>query len=115
MKNFLNKNKELLILILLSLIFLFIAVYNNFSEGFYTLLRIIITVTSCYVIYLEFIKKNFFFYLFLTTAVLFNPIIQLHFHRNTWRIIDFSTILLLIAYLIYVIINIKQSKNVQNR
>jgi len=111
MKKNLNKNKELLILIFLSSILLFIAVDNRFSEGFYTLLRIIVTATSCYIIYLEFVKKNIFFYLFVATAVLFNPIIQLHFRRDTWQIIDVLSILLFITYLIYIVIKFFKAKD----
>jgi Ca2+/Na+ antiporter len=82
-----------------------------YSEGFYTLLRIIVTVASCYIIYLEFVKKNIFFYLFVSTAVLFNPIIQLHFRRNTWQTIDVLTIFLFIVYLIYIFIKFIKAKD----
>ena len=113
LKTFLKQHKNLLILTSSSGLFLFLAIASdgNFSAGFYTLLRITVTTTSCYIIYLEFIKKNIFFYLFIATSVLFNPIIQLHFHRDTWQTIDILTILLLIIYLKYVIIKFVKTDN----
>jgi hypothetical protein len=69
-------------------IFLILSIFNM-PYGYYTLLRLIVTVGSvAYCVqFLE--KKNMnMVYLFGFIAILFNPLIPVYLNKETWLIID---------------------------
>ncbi len=63
--------------------------------GYYQLLRILITL-SAGISTFEFYNKNNqpMMYLFLLIAILFNPLLPLHFNKSIWIIIDLITALI---------------------
>ena len=56
--------------------------------GYYTFLRIAITGISVYLAYLQKHNKDRRFYILVAIAILFNPIIPIHFPREIWMPID---------------------------
>jgi len=81
--------KSLPIPITVSITMLLIASFSRWPYGFYTLLRIIICLTSIFLA--SFAYKNNrrgWLYTMGFIAVLFNPIVKVHFDRGTWQVID---------------------------
>lgn len=83
-------------------LFLFYAGMIGFSSyGMYTLLRIAVCTVSAIVVFRYYQEKQqFFTWIFIIIAVLFNPIIKIHLHREAWEIIDIiiAIIFLISAY-----------------
>ena len=74
--------------IIISIIMLLLAL-NDFSSGYYTLLRIIVCGTSIYLlIAAKELKKISWIWIFGFIAILFNPIIKIHLDEDTWKIWD---------------------------
>jgi hypothetical protein len=61
--------------------------------GFYTFLRIVVTIGAIAVVITEYEKDmNFWVISFGLIAILFNPIIPVHLHdKETWAVIDIIT------------------------
>lgn len=60
--------------------------------GYYQLLRWVVTLAAAYVAYTAFDSdKNRWGWIFVAIAALFNPIILVHFNRETWQLIDIFT------------------------
>ena len=60
--------------------------------GYYQLLRWIIAGSGTYLAYSSYnAKKEFWTWVFVGIALLFNPIIPFHFLRDTWQSIDVIT------------------------
>jgi hypothetical protein len=82
----------------------------NLPIGFYTLLRIIVTIGAVVVVVAEFEKGvNFWVIAFGLTAILFNPLIPVYLsNKKTWMPID---IVIAILFLLKFFIDINQIKN----
>ena len=92
----LDKNKNIPILI--SVIFLILAVVGHFQYGFYTLLRFIVCGTTVYLAWLAYSnQKQLWTCVFGFIAVLFNPFIPIHFSTDLWRVIDLVVAVFLIV------------------
>lgn len=65
--------------------------------GYYTLLRFVVCGASCWLAYkhYEAVGSHAWTVIFIVLAVLFNPIIPIHFPRNVWAVIDAVCALLL--------------------
>lgn len=89
-------------------ILLLIAI-SKMPYGYYTFLRIIVTGYSVFLVW-HFYKKNveFWMYLFIGIAVLFNPFIIVSFPKNIWATIDLVTAILFL-------INIKWLPNFESK
>jgi uncharacterized membrane protein YccC len=74
---------------LVAAIFSFLAAAGSQPYTFYTLTRWVVFLVSCFGFYftLEF-KPNGLKMGFVVIGVLFNPLIPLHFKRDTWQIVD---------------------------
>ena len=60
-------------------------------QGFYTLLRIIVSLSSCSLTYLEYSRSNYlslFAILMICLAILFNPLIPIYFSKPIWMRLD---------------------------
>ncbi|MFW5700138.1 MAG: DUF6804 family protein [Cyclobacteriaceae bacterium] len=72
-----------------SLLFLALA---DLPYGYYTFLRIVITIGACLNIYYEYNKQekiSFWVIIFGLIAILFNPLFQIHLYdKELWAIID---------------------------
>ena len=89
--------------ILATILFLLYAGFFGFdSYGMYSLLRIwvcVIAVVFAFAFYSK--QENYAAYIFGIIAVLFNPIIKIHFNRSTWQSIDIVVALIFACAIIY--------------
>jgi outer membrane protein assembly factor BamB len=84
-----TKNKWLTLLPLIITAILLFAATANWPYQYYTVLRIIVSLVSIYVVILAYYKHKRLLIPFLTiTAILFNPLHPLSLSRNAWLIID---------------------------
>ncbi len=71
--------------------------FLSVSSSFYTLLRLIITVAAACLVYFEYEqsgKVTGYFIVFVVIALLFNPIIRVHFYRHQWQVINIAVLFL---------------------
>lgn len=76
--------------------------------GYYSLLRLIITISAFYLAYLEYGKSKsitIFSVIFVIVGLLFNPIFKIYFHRYQWQTID------VVVLVIYVVHYLKRKKD----
>lgn len=89
-----------------------IALIVSFSPvpfGFYTLIRLIVTVAAVYLAYLDYKineKNTAFLVIFVLIALFFNPIIKIHFSRFYWHFIDVIVLVILIVHYVKIKKNI---------
>jgi len=84
----LNKKKNIALLIATT--FLFVALFDGWPYGFFTLLRFVVFAISAYIAWMAYEeKKEKWVWIFGFLAVLFNPFIIIHFSHEVWNIIDF--------------------------
>jgi len=77
------------IISLLSIIMLLLAVPPIWPYSYYSLLRVIICVSSAYLSLLSFNKgKEGWGWVFIVIAVLFNPIAPIYLGKESWVVID---------------------------
>jgi hypothetical protein len=68
---------------------LFIAL-GHLPYGYYTLLRFVVCGAATFVAFVGYSGgKIWAAWLFAFVAVLFNPIIKIHFHKDAWQVLDF--------------------------
>ena len=83
-----NKTKNIFSVV--SALFLFGALLEGWPYGYFTLLRIVVSVTSGYIAYNTYrLIKEFWMYSFGFLTILFNPIAPIHLSRDMWIVIDF--------------------------
>ena len=70
--------------------FLFVALFDGLSYGYFTFLRFVVCAVGFYLAYkiYEDNKESLWVWSFAGIAVLFNPIFIIHLERGTWVIID---------------------------
>lgn len=88
-----DKN-SLKIFFLIPIIILFIAPVFKFPYGFYTFLRLVIFISSCFIVYeifKTFKKININIIIFSLILILYNPIIPVYLSREIWLPINFVT------------------------
>ena len=82
------------ILFLVPAVLLFLAPLMELPYGFYTFLRIIILISSAYMIFVVYMHKkkiDLIAMLFIIILILYNPIIPIHLSREIWTPINFMT------------------------
>lgn len=83
----LNKKKNIALLIAVA--FLFLALFDGWPYGFFTLLRFVVFTSSAYVAWMAYeAQKEKWIWIFGFLAVLFNPFIVIHLDREIWIVID---------------------------
>ena len=88
-----NKN-SLALFLLIPAALLIIAPLLSFPYGFYTLLRLIVSVTAGFIIYHSYKGAggvNEISIIFTLILILYNPIIPVHLTREIWMPINFIT------------------------
>ena len=63
----------------------------HIEYSFYIFLRVIVFIAAIYLIYLHiklYKMRSIFIYLFILTALIFNPIIMFKFKKGIWTVID---------------------------
>ena len=96
-----NRTKNIAIVI--SAIFLFLAMIKGWPYGFFILLRLVVFVTTVYLSWLAYkIEKEVWIWIFGFIALVFNPFIPLHLGRHLWKPIDlFVAIFLLVSLSVF--------------
>ncbi|MFA4907250.1 MAG: DUF6804 family protein [archaeon] len=104
----LNKNKNIAIVI--SVVFLFLAMIEGWPYGFFTLLRLVVFGTTVYLSWLACkSKKQAWIWIFGFIALVFNPLIPLHLGRDLWVVVD----LLVAVFLIISIFVLNYQRNLR--
>jgi succinate-acetate transporter protein len=71
---------------------------SPFPYGYYMLLRLIAFGVFTWAAYITFEKNEVVLpWVFVILALVFNPILQIHFPKGIWAVIDFSSGLFLVA------------------
>lgn len=103
LKNNLNLIKELfkdnlMVGKFLSILFLlFIVIFSPFPNGVYTLLRIVITLFASWSAFrYSLLHQNSGVWIFGFVAILFNPVITVHFTKDVWLHLDLLTAMIFI-------------------
>jgi hypothetical protein len=82
-----NKNKNIITII--TAFFLFLALFDGWPYGFFTLLRFIVFSSSTYITWMAYVaQREKWAWVFGFLAVLFNPFIVIHLNREIWIVID---------------------------
>jgi hypothetical protein len=82
-----NKKKNILTIIAATVLFL--ALFNGWPYGFFTLLRFVVFASSAYVAWMAYVaQREKWAWVFGFLAVLFNPFILIHLNREIWIVID---------------------------
>ncbi|MBU2529908.1 MAG: hypothetical protein KKD35_02615 [Elusimicrobia bacterium] len=82
-------NKKKNIITLIAAAFLFLALFDGWPYGFFTLLRFIVFASTAYIAWMAYEqKKEEWVWIFGFLAVLFNPFIVIHLSRELWSFID---------------------------
>ncbi len=75
--------------LLAAVIFLFLALFDGWQYGFFTMLRFVVFAATAYVAWLAYKgQKEKWVWVFGFIAVLFNPLIPIYLNRETWTTID---------------------------
>ena len=83
----LNRKKNIALLIAAA--FLFVALFDGWPYGFFTLLRFVVFASSAYVAWMAAQEgREGWSWAFGAVAVLFNPFIIIYLERETWVVID---------------------------
>ena len=90
-----NKNKNVATVI--CIILLIVTVIGHWPYGFYTLLRIIVFGTTVFLSWLAYrSERQGWTWVFGFIALVFNPLIPLHFDKDLWRAVDLVTAVFLV-------------------
>jgi uncharacterized membrane protein YesL len=69
---------------------LLLALFSGWPYGYYTLLRLVVFVTSCLIAIAAYRMQQQGWVVGIgIIALLFNPFIPVHLDKSTWRILDF--------------------------
>lgn len=84
-----TSNKKKNIALLIAAAFLFVALFDGWPYGFFTLLRFVVFASSAYVAWMAYeAQKEKWVWIFGFLTVLFNPFIVIHLDREIWSVID---------------------------
>jgi hypothetical protein len=91
-------NKKKNIITIIAAAFLFLALFDGWPYGFFTLLRFVVFALTAYIAWIAYeVKQEKWIWIFGFIAVIFNPFIPLYFGRDFWVIIDFIVAIFLIV------------------
>jgi len=92
-----TNNKKKNIATIISAAFLFLAMFNGWPYGFFTLLRFVVFASMAYIVWLAYeAKHEKWIWIFGLLAIIFNPFIPLYFGRDFWVVIDFIVAIFLV-------------------
>lgn len=87
--------------IVVSVVMLLLAMTPISSEGYYFLMRLVVSATAFYLVYqAKILKKKAWIWLMLVAAILFNPFLPIHLARVDFVLANLITVCLLIASLV---------------
>jgi hypothetical protein len=93
-----TKNSLTLVYIVPAILLLLVT-FVNFPYGFYTFLRLIVSISSGFIIYLDYKEEKRIttsVIIFTIICLLFNPIIPVHLTKSQWIPIDIITSIIFI-------------------
>jgi hypothetical protein len=75
----------------------------NLPYEYYKLLRLVVSVSAGYLIYLQinYLKSNLGVILMVIVCILYNPIIQFHFKKEFWCYINILSSLSILAHMFF--------------
>ena len=92
-----NKKLNIYIKIILAIILIYTAILPH-EYTFYKFIRWLIMLSYIYFLVYSILNKYFeLIVYYLGVAIIFNPIKQLWFHKETWHIIDYTVAITLIS------------------
>lgn len=104
-------NKKKNIAAIFAAAFLFLALFNGWPYGFFTLLRFVVFAATAYIAWIAYkAKQEKWTWIFGFLAVIFNPFIPLYFGRDFWVVVD----LIVAVFLIISIFVFRFSKKIEN-
>lgn len=77
--------------------------FFDWSYGYYTFLRIIMTGSGVYYAYYFYAKEKkqgFWFWAMIMLAIIFNPVLVIHFNKSVWGVIDLFAIIFMTTFII---------------
>lgn len=93
-----SNNKKKNIALVVAAAVLFLALFDGWEYGFFTMLRFVVFATTAYVAWMAYGgQKEKWVWVFGFVAVLFNPFFPVHLDRETWVVIDFIVGMFLLA------------------
>jgi hypothetical protein len=87
-----NKNHKKNIALIIAAVTLFLALFDGWQYGFFTILRFVVFSATAYVAWMAYEEqKEKWAWILGSIAVLFNPFIPIYLTRELWMTIDFIT------------------------
>jgi len=84
-----NYNKKKTIALGIAAVFLFLALFDGWQYGFFTILRFVVFAATAYTAWMAYQdKQEGWAWMMGAVAVLFNPFIPVYLERETWVVID---------------------------
>lgn len=94
-------------LLIANIVILFLALFPGWPYGYYTLLRLVVFVTSCLITIAAYkMQQQGWVVGAGMIALLFNPFIPVHLDKATWRILD-----LIVAFIFAILLFKIKAKN----
>ena len=91
-----NKKKNIALIVASGILFL--AVFDGWEYGFFTMLRFVVFAMTAYVAWLSYEgQKEKWVWIFGLISVLFNPFFPVYLDRDTWVVIDVVVGMFLLA------------------
>jgi hypothetical protein len=104
-----NKNIAAIISILLLLLAIPTGIW---PYGYYIFLRWVITAIALFIAWIAYdLKKNFWIWLMIGIAILFNPIAPIYLSKETWQVINFIIAALFLVAIFRIRIEMQKKKN----
>ena len=105
-------NKKKNIALIIAATFLFVALFDGWPYGFFTLLRFVVFASSAYVAYMAYeVQKEKWVWIFGFLAILFNPFIVIHLNREIWSVLDLIVGIFMIISVFVLKLEHKPNKN----
>jgi len=92
-----HNNQKKNIAIYISAAILFLAIFDGWPYGFFTLLRFVVFASTAYIAWLAYEEKQEkWTWIFGFLAIVFNPFIPLYFGRDFWVVADLIVAIFLV-------------------
>lgn len=88
-------------LLVIAIIMLLLGMLSGWPYGYYTLLRLVVFVTSCLITIAAYkMQKNGWAIGIGFIAILFNPFMLVHLDKAIWRVVDFIVAVIFLNFLL---------------
>ena len=101
-----NNNQKKNIALVTASAVLFLALFDGWQYGFFTILRFVVFASTAYIAWMAYEEgKEKWVWIFGFIAVLFNPFVPIHLTREIWMPIDFVIGLLCLSSIYFFKLN----------